>query len=102
MAVNPQRLGVANPAGTTLSTIYTVPVGKSAIVKQFTVCNDTAAAATINVKLAGVPLVSLRTLTARETIIIDLSQVLNAGESIEVQAGTANSIYVMASGIEVA
>jgi hypothetical protein len=101
LAATAKRLygGVPN---TTSSTIYTVPSGKTVIVKNITICNTTGSSALITVWCAGVAIINALSVAANDTVVLDLSLVLNANETITANQGTTNAIHLTISGVEVA
>jgi hypothetical protein len=109
MAYTPKRLYIGQP-GTAISTLYTVPASTKTIVKNITLTNTTASDATVTVNfvpsggIAGVAnrIISTHTVTANNTTIIDLSAVLETGDTIQALQGTANAVTVYISGVEVA
>lgn len=88
-------------AGTTSTTAYTVPAGTTTIVKNIILTNKTTSSATITVIIAGAEVIYQYEVTAKDTVTIDLSTVMNATETIMLLAGTASTINVYISGIEV-
>lgn len=100
MAATPKRL-YKGTAGTTPSTAYTVPTNTTTIVKNIVLTNKTESAATVTITIAGVEVVNNYSVTANDTVVIDLSLVMSATETITVQAGTASAINVYISGVEV-
>jgi hypothetical protein len=102
LAVTAKRLYAGLITSTSQITAYTVPAGKTVIVKQIAISNtDSVASHKISVFLAGVNIITNFSISASDTIILDLSQVLNAGEAIAIQADTANALTVFISGVEV-
>lgn len=101
MAATAKRL-YKGTAGTTSSTAYTVPASTTTIVKNIVLTNKTGSAATATVVIAGIEVINNYSVNANDTVVIDLSLVMSATETITVQAGTANAINVYISGVEVA
>jgi len=101
MANIPKRF-YKGTVGTTASTVYTVPASTSAIVSNIVLINKTGSAATVTVTVAGIEIVASYSVAANDTVVIDLSLFMNTGETITVQAGTANAINIYISGVEVA
>ncbi len=101
MAATPKRL-YKGTAGTSATTAYTVPTNTTTIVKNIVMTNKTGSAATITITIAGVEVVNNYSVAANDTVVIDLSLVMSATETITVRAGTANAINVYISGVEVA
>ncbi|MED5042764.1 hypothetical protein P9848_12600 [Geobacillus stearothermophilus] len=100
MAATAKRL-YKGTAGTSVTTAYTVPASTTTIVKNIVMTNKTGSAATITITIAGVEVVNNYSVAANDTVVIDLSLVMSATETITVQAGTANAINVYISGVEV-
>jgi hypothetical protein len=101
LAATPKRL-YKGTAGTSASTAYTVPTNTTTIVKNIVLTNKTGSAATATVVIAGIEVINNYSVNANDTVVIDLSLVMSATETITVQAGTANAINVYISGVEVA
>jgi hypothetical protein len=84
-------------------TAYTVPPNTSAIVTNVVVANSSATAknVTINIvsNLVTTPIVSNSPVNGNDTIVLDIRQVIAAGDQITV-AGDAG-IHVHISGVEV-
>ena len=86
----------------TNATLYTVPTGTKTIVKSISLCNTTAGAVTITLKLAGTELYAGHSLDANASTSIQcLDQILEAGELIEGSASSASAIAFYLSGKEV-
>lgn len=101
MANTPKQLYVGKP-GTTSATVYTVPAATTTIVKNITMVNTTASAATVTVTANGFDIVSGATINPKDTVSLDLSLVLPAAQVIATFQGTASAINVLISGVEVA
>lgn len=100
MAVTAKRL-YKGTAGTSVNTAYKVPGSTTTIVKNIVMTNKTGSAATITITIAGVEVVNNYSVAANDTVVIDLSLVMNATETITVQSDTANAINIYISGAEV-
>lgn len=104
MSFTEKRL--CNPTQLTTSgqTLYTVPASKTAIIKQIVVTNVTASAATFSLYIgsAATPnaLFSATSVAANDTIIVNLSQVLNAFETLTALASSNSSLNITISGVE--
>ena len=103
--VAPQQLTTSASAA-----LYTVPSsGTQTIVKQILVSNPTGTAATATVYLVpngssattANAILGGITLAANSALTYDLSQVLNASDSIRALASTGTTITIMASGVEI-
>lgn len=93
---------------TSASTVYTVPEGKTSVIKEIVVCNTTASDA--DVTLSVVPkegaagtanrLLAGKKVPANDLIVLALSTVMTASDFISVQQGTNGALTVTISGIE--
>ena len=96
--VNPQQLTTS--ASTAL---YTVPVGKSAIIKQLVIANTTATTATftfyINGSTVDKALFSGTSVSGNDSLVVNLSQVLNAGDTINALASANTTLNITVSGV---
>lgn len=97
MAQTPTRLYGATPS-TSYGPVYTVPTGKTVIVKQVYICNTSNATATITIGLAGNYILYTYSIAALAILSVDLTQVLVAGETIAASAST-NAFAVLISGV---
>ncbi len=96
---------------TTLTTEYTAPANTSnvpapnatAVITEITLCNNSSAQATVQIVAGGVNLLAAAySMSAGQTVILgDLKTTLKAGETIQVQQGTASAISITISGMEV-
>jgi len=95
MATTYKVLGQANPAATTLTTLYTVPASTSAVVSTVTITNQTSTAATyrVSVRVAGAAD------TPKQYVAYDISLPGNATDTLTlgVTLGAADVISVYAS-----
>lgn len=104
----PTKLAQAAPSTTAATTIYTVPGGRTTTVKNIIVANVTAAAATATISFvpgggtAGAANRIMHSVVVQPNALVtlDLTQVLNAGDFISVQVGTANALVFTISGVE--
>ncbi|MFX4305994.1 hypothetical protein F8N00_11430 [Exiguobacterium sp. A1_3_1] len=101
MATLPKKLYIGTP-GTTSATLYTVPASTTTILKNVVLSNTTATAAIITINVAGKAIVSSYSVAANDTVVIDLSLVLSATDTITGIQTTANAVNVFLSGVEVA
>lgn len=108
MAVyTPVQFAQSNVASLAETTIYTVPGATSAIVKQFILANVTALAATFSISLVpsggaagdGNRILKNLSLPATSITILDLMEVMDTGDFISTQQGTASSITCTVSGV---
>jgi hypothetical protein len=100
MANTPKKLYAGTP-GTSSATLYTTPATTKTIVKSLVIGNTTSAIATITINFAGVGLVNTYSVAANDTVIIDLSLVLETTETIAALQGTASALRLHISGVEV-
>ncbi|MFB8020056.1 hypothetical protein ACFC36_16020 [Streptomyces rubiginosohelvolus] len=89
----------ALPTG--MTTVYTVPPSGVAIITNIVATNPAASAASVTVRLGGVPLLSNVGVAPGGVLALDVRQVLSAGDKIDVQ-GNATPALVHISGVEVA
>lgn len=93
---------------TSTVTVYTVPSGKQAIIKQLTFCNYTTGAQTVRVDVvksgqspsSSSQLYNALSIAANTTTSKRLSMIMDAGDTLRVSASAKNSIVVHASGVE--
>jgi hypothetical protein len=108
LVYTPKRLAQAAPTGTSDSTIYTVPGGELAIIKQIMISNVVAGSITVAVSvvpLGGTAGISNRvvpdtTLSGKSVLVFDLSQVMDTGDFISVKTSSANAATFTISGVE--
>ena len=94
-------LGQSNPAATTLTSLYTVPASKEAVVSSISVANLTATAATFRlaVRPAGASIANQHyigydiTVGASDTTIITVGLTLATTDVLSVYASTANIAF---------
>ena len=94
-------LGQSAPGATTATDVYTVPVGKSAVVSTVTVCNRSASpvAYRIAVRPGGATLTTAHYiaydvgLTANNSDYHTIGVTMAAGDVVTVYAGTANLTF---------
>jgi len=102
-------LGQSNPAATTLTSLYTVPASKEAVVSSISVANLTATAATFRlaVRPAGASIANQHyigydiTVGASDSTALTLGLTLAATDVITVYASTATLSFA-AFGSEIA
>lgn len=94
-------LGQSNPSATTLTTLYTVPSGREAVVSTISVANLTATAATfrIAVRPAGEAIANKHyigydiTVGASDSTLITVGVTMAATDVLSVYASTANLAF---------
>lgn len=88
-------------ATTTLTTtLYTVPASTTAIVTNIVITNTASSAATFDLALNGVKLADAVSIAADSLTVIDLKQVISAGQTIQGGA-SATTVNFHISGVEV-
>lgn len=100
MATLPKKLYIGTPA-TTSATLYTVPASTTTILKNLILANSTATAAVVTINVGGKTLLNSYPVAANDTVVLDLSLVLNAADTVTGIQTTANAINVFLSGVEV-
>jgi hypothetical protein len=102
--------GTTTQAGTTATTLYTVPASTTAVIQTVTLCNTSASAVTVS--LYRVPsggtagaanqAINAYSLAANETRFLDeLRWGLASGTMMQASAGTANVVTIFLDGVEV-
>lgn len=94
-------LGQSNPSATTLTTLYTVPASKEAVVSSISVANLTASDATyrIAIRPAGASITNAHylgydiTVGASDSTIITVGLTLATTDVISVYASTADLVF---------
>lgn len=94
-------LGQSNPQATQLTTLYTVPSGKEAVISTISVANLTSSSATyrIAVRPAGASIANQHyfaydiTLGASDTTVITVGITMAASDVLSVYASTANVAF---------
>ena len=100
MATTPKKLYIGKPS-TSIATVYTVPSSTTTILKNIVLVNTTASDAVVTIQAGGQDFVSGYTVAAKDTVVIDLSIVLNASDTIRASQVTASAVNVFVSGVEV-
>jgi len=83
-----------------MTTVYTVPDGGKAIVTNIVASYAGTVSAALTVRLAGLPVINAVGIQPSGVLTLDISQVLEEGDTIQVQ-GNANACSVHISGVEV-
>jgi hypothetical protein len=96
-----QKALARKAAATTSETVYTVPADTSAIVTNVVVANANASAKTVTISLDGVPIISGGVVNGNDTIVMDIRQVLAAGDTVTAFASSTD-ISIHISGVEIA
>jgi hypothetical protein len=100
MAVIAKKIYIGTPS-TTSATIYTVPTAKTTIIKNIVLCNTTATNAIISLTMGTKDIIKNYSVSANDTVTIDLSLVLDATDTITSIQTTTNAINLFISGVEV-
>ena len=86
-------------------TWYTVPTGRTAIVRTIHIVNTSGSAATATVSIgadaAGTRLLSAHSVAANSEYDLNTFLVMAAAETLRGQAGTTNVLTITVSGVEV-
>jgi hypothetical protein len=87
-------------ATTGLSTLYTTPAATTTLISSIVVTNTAAASATYDLSLGGVVLANDVTVPANDSAILEIKQIIVAGDTI---TGLASAITVSfhMSGLEI-
>lgn len=102
-----QQTRLVNPTTLTTSAstpLYTVPAQYTAVIKQFVVTNTTGSARTFSfyigsVASASTALFSSTSVAANDALVVNLSQVLAAGDSIFAAADAGSALNLTVSGV---
>ena len=90
-----------------LTTLYTVPTAKTAVVKSLLVANDSGSGCNIDITLVDASgniftLFKTKTIaTVTTTELLSQPLVMEESEVLKVQAGDANELHVIASILEI-
>jgi hypothetical protein len=91
--------------GTTSTLLHTVSSGKKTIVKNVLMCNTTSSSATVSLYFgaasAANQILNAYTVKANDTVLIELSAVLDAADVIRGLQGTNAAVTIHISGVEV-
>lgn len=98
---------IQSPIGTAFSTVYTCPAGDQAVIQDMIIDNNTNAPVAVMVcvvpqgAVAGNSTAIIFNLSVPANGFIEWSgvQVVNAAETVQVEAGVANALTITASGI---
>lgn len=99
-----RRLTNPTTLSTVASTVYTVPSQYTTIVKQVVVTNTTASPASFNLYIGSATsanaIFSNTTISANDSLIINLSQVLSSLEILTASANANSAVNMTISGVE--
>ena len=91
--------------GTTSTLLHTVASGKKTIVKNILLCNTTSSDATVSMYFgtatASNQVLNAYTVKANDTVLVELSGVLDAGDTIRALQGTSGAVTLHVTGVEV-
>ena len=101
MATTPKVLFRGAATTTTSTTLYTVPAATTTVVTNIVVTNTDAADGTYTLGLDGTNLATTVTVGGYDSTVLDIKQVLSAGDLITGGA-SATTINFHISGVEIA
>lgn len=101
MATTPKVLFRGAATTTTSTTLYTVPAGTTAVITNIVVTNTAGTDGTYTMALDDVNIATTVGVTANDSTVLDIKQVLGAGETIKGGA-SATTINFHISGVEIA
>lgn len=87
-------------AATSSTTLYTTPAATTTLISSVVVTNTAGAIATYSMSLDGVALATTVSVPANDSIIIELKQVLPAGDILSGEA-SATTVNFHVSGLEI-
>ncbi len=87
--------------GTSSSTLYTVPASTKTIVKSIILCNKTSSDKYATITFAGTDVIYQHTVKAKDTLVVQMTAILEASATIAGLAEAADTIGYYISGIEV-
>lgn len=97
MATNYKVLGQSNPAATTLTSLYTVPAGNSAVCSSLIICNQGLSTTfRVAIRPAGASITASQYIVydnfvnQNDSIFLTIGVTLAATDVVSVYAGTAN------------
>ena len=101
MATYKKILGQSKPAATTVTTAYTVPVGKQCVISSLVMCNTSVSNDDFRIYIvpsAGSASVSNAfyydlALTSKDTFIATVGITLNAGDTVQVYSTGGNVTF---------
>jgi hypothetical protein len=108
MATTYKVLGQLNPAANTMTTVYTVPSGNSAVISSIVICNHLSANANVDIAVcvANTAVTATQYITRTSNVIGYDSQILTLGitlaatDTIRVLSSNANtSVAIFGSEI---
>jgi hypothetical protein len=100
MATTPKVLFRGAATTTTSTTLYTVPANTIAVITNIIVTNTAGSAGTYTMALDDVNLATTVNVPANDSAVLDIKQVLAAGDTIKGGA-SATTINFHISGVEI-
>lgn len=85
----------------TATTLYTVPAATTAVITNIVITNTSGSLQTYSLSLDGVSIATTVAISATDSVVIDMKQVL---EQLKLAAGgaSATSVNIHISGVEIA
>lgn len=99
MATLPKRFYAGKPT-TSQATFYTVPASKVTILKNVVLTNTSASSATVTLKVNGQSLVDAYSIAGKGTFVLNLSLVMQTGDTLAGLQATTDAVSVFVSGVE--
>ena len=87
-------------ATTSLTTVYTVPALTTTLVSSIVVANTAITNATYEISINGVLLANDVTVPANDSTLLEIKQVMTAGQTLAVQA-SATTVNFHVTGLEI-
>ena len=97
---NTFRVLFRGAATTGSTTLYTVPASTTTLVNNILVANTSSNAATYTINIGGLSIGTTVSVPANDTAVLDIKQVLTAGQTITGLA-SATSVIFHISGLEI-
>lgn len=97
---NTFRVLFRGAATTGSSTLYTTPAATTTLVNNILVANTASTAATYTINMGGLSIGTTVSVPANDTAVLDIKQVLTAGQTITGLA-SATSVIFHISGLEI-
>jgi len=85
----------------TATTLYTVPAATTAVITNIVITNTSGSLQTYSLSLDGVSIATTVAISATDSVVIDMKQVLGATKIIAGGA-SATSVNIHISGVEIA
>ena len=97
-----RRYGTTSPV-----TVYTVPAATKTLITNMVISNNSATAATFTMGLYNnstateIPLTTLTTVPARDSVIIDAKTLLDVSDQIRITASASATVAFHITGLEI-